>query len=78
LLLTDVVMPSMNGHQLSEKIATLRPDIKVLYMSGYAGEAVLREEEMLNGTPFLQKTIAPDMLLNKVRELLDCPLEKPR
>ncbi|MGH7230324.1 MAG: response regulator, partial [Nitrospiraceae bacterium] len=75
LLLTDVVMPYMGGRQLSERIASTRPETKVLFMSGYAGDAVLREE-ILKGTAFLQKPIAPDALLCAVRELLDTPLER--
>ncbi|HJU05543.1 MAG TPA: PAS domain S-box protein [Nitrospiraceae bacterium] len=77
LLLTDVVMPRMGGRQLSQQFAATRPDTKVVFMSGYAGDAVLRDE-ILNGTAFLQKPIAPETLLSKIRELLDTPLERFR
>ncbi len=75
LLLTDVVMPRMSGRHLSEAISSTRPSTKVLFMSGYAGDTVLRDE-VLKGAAFLQKPIAPDVLLSRVRELLDTPLER--
>ena len=77
LLLTDVVMPCMNGRQLSKELAAARPEIKVLFMSGYAGDAVLRDE-FPTDLAFLPKPIAPDALLNAVRQLLDTPLEPSR
>jgi CheY-like chemotaxis protein len=77
LLLTDVVMPGMNGAQLAERIAAARPVIKVLFMSGYTEDAVFNDR-LRCGAEFLQKPMTPDVLLAKVRQLLDAPLEGPR
>ena len=71
LLLTDVVMPQMNGPDLAEKLKSLRPDTKVLYMSGYTDGAILYHGVLEPGTPFLQKPFTPDVLARKVREVLD-------
>jgi two-component system cell cycle sensor histidine kinase/response regulator CckA len=73
LLLTDMVMPRMNGRELAERVSAMRPETKVLYMSGYAPEAILgRGLTNLIG-PLLPKPFTPDDLLNKVREILDGP-----
>ncbi|MGE3508659.1 MAG: response regulator [Vicinamibacterales bacterium] len=70
LLLTDIVMPHMNGRDLAEQLCGVRPEIKVLFMSGYTDHAVVHRE--LNaGAPFLQKPFTPDALARKVRGLLD-------
>jgi len=70
LLLTDIVMPHMNGRDLAEKLTAARPDTKVLFMSGYTDHAVVHRE-LSAGTPFLQKPFTPDGLARKVRGLLD-------
>ena len=71
LLLTDVVMPRMGGRELAERAAALRPEMKVLYMSGYAGEEMLKEGALSDPALLLQKPIAPASLARRVREALD-------
>ncbi len=72
LLLTDVVMPLMNGRQLAEQVRAIRPEARVLFMSAYSTEAV--EDygiRLAPGEPFLVKPFAMDELANKVRAVLD-------
>jgi len=70
ILISDVLMPEMSGGALMERAMTLRPDLKVLFVSGYP-EDVLAKEGVTKGTPFLQKPYAPGGLARKVREVLD-------
>jgi two-component system cell cycle sensor histidine kinase/response regulator CckA len=72
LLLSDVIMPESEGPPLLDRLVRVRPAVRVLYMSGYAGEAV-RHVLLVEGTPFLQKPFTPHALSQKVREVLDAP-----
>jgi two-component system, cell cycle sensor histidine kinase and response regulator CckA len=71
LLLTDVVMPRMGGRELAARAAVLRPEMKVLYMSGYANDETLPDGVLEADVALLQKPITPSALSHKVREVLD-------
>ena len=71
LLLTDVVMPSMNGKELKERLEKIKPEVKVLYMSGYTANIIAHRGVLTEGVEFLQKPFATRDLAIKVRRLLD-------
>jgi len=71
LLITDVVMPGMNGRELADQLAAINPDAAVLFVSGYTGGALVEHGALRDGTNFLQKPFSPQHLVEKVREVLD-------
>ena len=71
LLVTDVSMPRMNGVELARQLLLQRPQVKVIFMSGYSDDGTLREEMSKLGTLFLQKPFTPKILLFEVRQVLD-------
>jgi CheY-like chemotaxis protein len=71
LVLTDVVMPRLNGRELGERLAAERPELPVLFMSGYTDDDIVRRGMLYPDSPFLQKPFMPADLSRKVREVLD-------
>jgi PAS domain S-box-containing protein len=71
LLLTDLVMPGMNGRELADRVTALWPQTRVLYMSGYTGDVATRHGIVTDGSPYLQKPFSPGALGRKVRDVLD-------
>ena len=71
LLMTDVIMPKMNGRALAKRLTLQRPDLKVLYMSGYTDSAIVQHGVLEPGVSFLQKPFALTALARKVRDVLD-------
>jgi len=71
LLLTDVIMPNMNGRELYEKLSIVRPDLKVLYMSGYTDNVITHHGVLDEGVDFIQKPFNTRGLAQKIRRVLD-------
>ena len=71
LLLTDLVMPELSGTALAERVCELVPDVRVLFMSGYADDVVTRNGSLTPGSAFLEKPFSANELAVKVRETLD-------
>jgi CheY-like chemotaxis protein len=78
LLLTDVVMPGMGGKELAEAAAIHRPDMRVLFMSGYTDDTIVRHGLIEGSVLLLQKPFTPSTLAQKVREVLDAPSPSSR
>jgi len=70
LVVTDVVMPDMNGREVANQIAQLRPDARVLFMSGYTTDVIAHQGVLEPGVEYLQKPFTPDSLARKIREVL--------
>jgi len=64
-------MPQLNGRELAQRVRALRPSTKVLFMSGYTDASVIHHELLDAATAFIQKPITPELLAQKVRQVLD-------
>jgi len=72
ILLTDVIMPGMNGRELARRLAAGRPEMKVLFMSGYTSDAIVNHGVLEPGIFLIEKPFSQDALMRKVRDVLDC------
>ncbi len=76
VLLTDVIMPGLSGRDLATRLAALRPETRVIYMSGYTDDAITRHGVLEPGFVFVQKPFTPDALARTVRDVLDGTTER--
>jgi two-component system cell cycle sensor histidine kinase/response regulator CckA len=74
VLITDIVMPGMSGRDLADLLRTSYPDLRVLFMSGYTDDALVRRGTLPGGTDFLQKPLMLSALAKKIREMVDSPV----
>jgi FixJ family two-component response regulator len=70
-LLSDVVMPQMSGPELANRLGTVRPEMKVLFMSGYTDDSIVRHGVLNSDIAFLQKPLTPGSITRRVRDVLD-------
>ncbi|HEX6104713.1 MAG TPA: response regulator, partial [Gemmatimonadales bacterium] len=77
LVVTDVIMPGLTGRELSEALATARPELPILFMSGYTGDDVLARSLLPETALFIQKPFAPEELVARVRTLLTSSVSAP-
>ena len=73
LLIADVVLPEMGGRDLAERLALTRPEMQVLYVSGYTDDAIVHHGVLEPGIAFLEKPFTPADLARRVRKVLDMP-----
>ena len=71
LLITDVIMPKINGKEVAERLQPLFPHMQVIFMSGYTDEVIAHHGILDSDLNFLEKPFAPEELIQKVREILD-------
>lgn len=73
LILTDIVMPHLSGRGLVQQIMRVRPDVKVLYMSGFTADATMHLKVAANAINFIEKPFSPAALIARIREILAVP-----
>jgi PAS domain S-box-containing protein len=78
LMVTDVIMPGLSGHELARRLTAAREGLRVLYISGYTDDAIVSHGVLAPGVSYLQKPFSPDTLARRVREVLDAPRPRPR
>jgi CheY-like chemotaxis protein len=71
LLVSDVVLEQMSGPELAKRLLAIRPELKVLFVSGYTDDAIIHQGVLVEGTAFLQKPFTTDSLVKKIREVLE-------
>ena len=71
LVLSDVVLPGMNGRQLADEIKRRQPEVRVLFMSGYAPDSIVQHGHVEPGTEVIQKPVTQQMLADRIRQVLE-------